>query len=70
MAQAGEGIGEEAVASASEEGSVGSEERKFEVVGEIDEEAIAALLSADVVASESEVDVVLAKCVAEPGGAL
>jgi len=61
VAQAGEGVGEEAIRAIGEEGSVGGEKGEVEMFGEIEEEAVAGFFAAGVMAGESEVEVVLAE---------
>ena len=66
VAQTGEGVSEEAIAAAGEKRGVGCEEGEFEVTGEIDQEAVASFFTADMVPSESEVEVFRPEGVAEP----
>ena len=69
VAEAGEGVGQEAVGAGGEEGGVGGEEGELEVGGEIDEEGVEALLAAAVVAGDLDVDVAGAEGGDEvPGG--
>jgi|TARA_B100000959_G_scaffold285494_1_gene360435 hypothetical protein len=68
VAQAGEGVSEEAVAAAGEKRGVGCEEGEFEVSGEIDQEAVASFLTADMVPGEGEIEVFRSEGVAEPDG--
>jgi hypothetical protein len=59
--EAGEGIGEEAVLSGGKKGGVGGEEGEFEMGREIDEEAIAVVLSSEVVAGDLDVEIAVAE---------
>ena len=67
MAKAGQSVGKESVAPDSEERSVGGEERDFKVIGEVDENPVATFLSADMVTSESEIEVSGSEGITKPG---
>ena len=58
VTEAGEGVGEKTVATAGEEGGVGSEERELEELGKVDEEGVEALLAAAAVTGDLDVNVV------------
>ena len=70
MAKAGESVSEEAVPADGEERGVGSKKGDFKMISEIDEEPVTALLTADVMAVEGEVEVVVSKDIAKPGRGL
>lgn len=70
VAEAGEGVGEEAVPAGGEERGVGSEERQSEVFRQIAELSVAAFLAPDVVTGERDVEVPRAESIPQAGGAL
>lgn len=68
VAEAGKGIGEEAVLTFGKEGGVGGEKGEFEVAGEVAEEGLEASFAAAVVTGEFDVDVVLPEGADEGSG--
>ena len=70
MAQAGKGVGKQAVGAYAEERCVGGEERNLKVGGQIDKKPVSAFLAADVVSSEGEVEVFGSEDITKPGCSL
>jgi len=68
FAEAGEGIGEEAVGSLGEDGGIGGEEWEVEVSGEVSEESVASFLTATEMSAEGDGDIAGAEVVFEFGG--
>ena len=68
MAEAGEGVAEESVGAGSVERGVAGDEGKFEVTGELDEQAVETGVVAQVVTGELNVEVFVAELSNELSG--